>query len=209
MRKLAVFALPLVLYFGAGFAALAEGLSPDEVAKRFWTAVKANDKQAVEEYVSAESSESDNLGSSLPPIEEFELGKIVIDGERAWVETTLAVSSEDTVNIPFETVLVREKDHWKVSYEETVALLAEAGELARALKGLESLADQFSEKIDQSLEELQRSLPKVQRGLKEIEKKLKAELPEIQKQLEGLAKEFEDLFESLQETPPSEQERAI
>ncbi|QBQ56081.1 hypothetical protein [Nitrosococcus wardiae] len=209
MKRLITFSLLLVFCLGATPGACAEKLSPFEVTEKFWTAVKKNDIQSIRQYVSSEYSEKKELTPSLLPIAEFELGKIIIDGEQALVETTVVVDGERPVTVPLETTLVREKGLWKVHYEETVAMLTEASELARALKGLETLAEQFSQKLDQSLTELQQSLPKVQRELKEIEKKLKAELPEIQKQLEGLSKEFEELFRSLQQPPSSEQEKAI
>lgn len=214
MKKSIFFTLLLMLCLGATLGACAERLSPlklspFEVTNKFWTAIKTNDTKTIREYILTESPNKEDLTSSLLPITDFKLGKITIDGERSWVETTVTVEGERSMAVPIETVLIKENGQWKVRYEETVAMLTEASELARALENFGTLTEQFSKKIDQSLEGLQRSLPKVQREFKAIEEKLKADLPEIQKQLEGFARELQDLFKSLEQTPPPEKERAI
>ncbi|ABA58595.1 hypothetical protein Noc_2135 [Nitrosococcus oceani ATCC 19707] len=209
MKKAIFFTLLLALCLVTTLGACAEKLSSYEVAEKFWTAVKENDVETMRKYVLTESLNKEDLISSLLPITNFKLGKIVIDGEKSWVETTVTVSNERPVTVPLDTVLAKENGRWKVRYDETVKMLSEASELAQALENFGAMTEQFSNKIGQSLDELQRSLPKVQRELKSIEEKLKAELPEIQKQLEGFAKELQDLFRSLEQTPPPEEEHAI
>ncbi len=209
MKKAVFFTLLLGLCLVATLGACAEKLSSYEVAEKFWTAVKMNDVKTIHTYILTESLNKEDLISSLLPITNFKLGKVIIDGDQSWIETTVTVSNERPVTIPLDTVLAKENGYWKVRYDETVKMLSEASELAQALEGFGVMTEQFSNKIDQSLDELQRSLPRVQRELKSIEEKLKAALPEIQKQMEGFAKELQDLFKSLEQTPPPEKEQAI
>jgi hypothetical protein len=208
MKRVVILILSLALCLEATTGESIERLSPFKVAKIFWTAIETNDKATIRQYIASESLPEGDL-SSLLPIEGFKLDKTTIKGERAWIKTTVIVRSEEPINVPLETMLIREDGQWKVLYEETVAMITEASDLARALESFQELTERFAQKFDKSLDELQRSLPKVERELKEIEKKLKAEIPGIKNRLEGLAKELEDLFNSLKQDPPPEKGKAI
>jgi hypothetical protein len=209
MKRIVIFALSLTLCLGATIGVCIERLSPFEVAEKFWAAIKADDRATIHKYIASKSLKGDDLTSSLLPIEDFKLDKTTIKGDRAWIETIVVVRSEEPVDVLLETMLIREEGQWKVLYGETIAMITEASDLARALESFQELTEKFAQKFDKSLDELQRSLPKVERELKEIEKKLKAEIPGIKNRLEGLAKELEDLFNSLKQDPPPEKGKAI
>jgi len=208
MKPIIMFFSLSMLYLGATLGVCEEKLSPLEVTEKFWEAIQAQDMNAAHQYLASSFKKEESL-TPLLPITKVELGKAVIEKEQAWVETTVTVHKDKMIAIPIRTILIQENGHWKVRYEETVAMLTETSELARLLDQFGEFTEQFAEKFNKSLKELQRSLPEVERGLKEIESKLKAQIPEIKKRLEDIAEELENLFQSPQSPSPSDKERTI
>lgn len=211
MKRIVVFLLSLALSLGTALKAGAEEFSPHKVTEKFWTAIEENDTSTLRKYVTSRSLKEEDFETDLPSISGVELGKTTIDGDRAWVKTSVVICSDDSgsITVPIETVLAMENGEWKVLYEETVLTILETSKLARFLDRFGNLGEQFGQKFNHSLEELQRSLPEVEQELRELEKRLKAQLPEIQDRLEDLTKELEELLNPSQQAPSSEKERAI
>ena len=207
MKQIVTLFLLLVLYLGSAVGLASEMISPHVVTEKFWEAIQAHELETARQYIASESLEKEYLTAPLLPIIQVELGKTIIDKERAWVETTVTVHRDETVAIPIKTILIQEDQQWKVRYQDTVTLLTETSQLARLLEQFGTMTEQFAQKFNHSLQELQRSLPEIERGLKDIESKLKAQVPEIQKRLEDLGEELEKLFKSA--PPPSDQEKTI
>lgn len=206
-----IFILLLSLTLSPGISVGAGELSPHEVAEGFWAAIKTNDIPTLRKYIASRSLKKEDLATHLPSIGNVELGKTLIEEDRAWVETSVVMrrNESESITIPLETMLIKENGQWKVLYEETVMMITETSELARFLDRLGDLTEQFGQRFDRSLGELQRSLPEAEQELRELEEKLKAQLPEIKDRLEGLMKELEELLKPFQQTQPSEEERAI
>ncbi len=98
----------------------AAGDGPHAVADAFWSASKEGDVELAKSYIAeggnATIKDPDKSGSSVG---EFSLGETTIDGERATVETTIKTTSEQAVELAFQTVLVSRDGSWKVDLDET------------------------------------------------------------------------------------------
>jgi hypothetical protein len=115
-RRCAVFGL---LVLGATACSQSSG-DPKQVAAAFWEATQAGDIELAKSYAvesgSTELSQPDGDSS----IEAFTLGETTIDGEEATVETRVTTRAEQgTIDVDFQTVLVRETGEWRVDLGRT------------------------------------------------------------------------------------------
>lgn len=185
-----------------------ENLPPVEVSERFWTAVQNKDAGTVHKYISSEAHAQNDLTANLLPIDRFTLGKTIIDGEMAWVDTTVVISGDQPFTVPLKTVLLQENKQWKVDYDATVSSISGGNDLARLLGHLNDLGIQFSDQLNRSLVEMQKALPEVQKELEKLEENMKQKLPELQQQLEEFVRQLEEALggKSDKHPPPGTKE---
>jgi hypothetical protein len=84
-----------------------EVLYPIDVSEGFWRAVKDKDINAIEKYSTKDSLTGEELNENILPLDEIILGKTVIDGDSAWVDTTVTISADKPYTLPIKTVLIR------------------------------------------------------------------------------------------------------
>jgi hypothetical protein len=84
-----------------------EALYPIDVSEGFWRAVKDKDINAIEKYSTKDSLTGDELSENILPLDEIILGKTVIDGDEAWVDTTVTISADKPYTLPIKTVLIK------------------------------------------------------------------------------------------------------
>ena len=175
--------------------ACAANPTPMEVSDGFWTGIKQKDPAAVSRYVTAESLESledKDPASSILPIKAVTLGRTVIDGEHAWIDTTVEVADDRPMHLTLQTILQQENQQWKVDYNATVASITNDSDFGRVLGDISDLSRQFTDKLNQSLDQAQRALPQIQREIGKIEGDLKQKLPELRQRMDELMRQLEE-----------------
>ena len=65
---------------------------PEQVSTLFWQAVKNNDAEAMQRYSTVKAMPERQDGNNLPNVEQAQLGRIIIDGDEAEIETRLTLS---------------------------------------------------------------------------------------------------------------------
>ena len=175
-------------------AACAANPSPMEVSDGFWKGIREKDAAAVSRYVTAASLESlknEDPATYILPIKDVTLGRTVIDGEHAWIDTTVEVADERPMHLNLQTILQQENRQWKVDYNATVASITQNSDIGRVLGDIGELSKQFTDKLNQSLDQAQRALPQIQREIGKIEGNLKQRLPELRQRMDELMRQLE------------------
>ncbi len=192
-----------------------EGLYPIDVAEGFWRAVKNKDTKAIQKYSTNNSLKEDELGENILPLDEITLGKTVIDGDSAWVDTTVTISGDRPFTIPLRTELIRENKRWKVDYDATIKLVSHgsavsnvinsirnmskdlAAELNQSMEEMQKAIPEVTEELNQSMEEIQKTIPEVVEEVQKIEESLLEHIPELKKQIEEFVRDLKDAIEEL------------
>lgn len=198
--EMAVVIFSLVL--SAGCAA---SLSPMEVSEGFWKGIRENDVTAVSSYVTTDSREfleKQDLASAILPVREFNLGRTTIEGERAWIDTTVEIAGDRPFHMSLQTVLQQENRKWKVDYNATVATIRHDSDMGRTLSDISALSRQFADKLNQSLDQVQKALPQIEKEIGRLESDLKQRLPELRQHMEELAKQLEQALGNKGQQPP-------
>jgi len=204
--QLSYFALGVLLLLGTGCE---QQLNPMQVTQRFWQAVEAQDRGAVRLFVTRESVEAVRAADGILPLSTTGFGKTTIEGERAQVETTVALAGDKPVPVPLKTYLRQEDGRWKVEYQQTVGALSERGDLAAWLARLREFNQQFSRQVDRSIEDLQRALPEIEREFKQFEESVNEQIPALKEELEEFGRKLEEALKDLERPPPSQHPIAI
>ena len=182
----------VLLVYGSGCAA---SPSPMEVSDGFWQGIKEKDAAIVSRYVTAESQESlkrQDPARNILPIKQVALGRTVIDGERAWIDTTVEIADERPFHLSVQTVLQQEDRQWKVDYNATVAFITNDGDVGRALGNISKLSKQFTDKLNRSLDQAQKALPEIEKEIGKIESDLRQKLPELRQRMDELMRRLEE-----------------
>ncbi|MBX9608797.1 MAG: hypothetical protein K2Y51_21430 [Gammaproteobacteria bacterium] len=174
---------------------------PQTVAEHFWRAVITADRAAMAREVRAADQDDVQNDAALLPVERFTLGKIVIDGARASIDTELTLGGETPMNLAVVTVLAKESDRWRVDYPTTVSRLRNDGGLAHLLGRLRGLGRELGDGLDRSMGDLQRAIPELESELERLEKDLRGKLPALRRQLEDLTRGLERAPEPRQPSP--------
>lgn len=180
-----------------------KSLSPQEVTHQFWAAVEAKDSDRVRRYVATQSFNDDQLTDDILPISEFKLGRIIIDQDTAEIDTTVVVQSDQSVEIPLKTLLLKQGEDWKVDYRSTVASVKTGGDLSDFLGELRKFSGIFKSELNNSLDQLERAMPQIKEEFKSLERQFKSELPELEKRLQEFARELEDSMKEPRNRPPA------
>ena len=175
--------------------------SPIEVSRAFWKAVQTDNAGAVKVLVTKTSRASVKTDGKALQIDQVELGRTVIDGDDATVDTSVVVASDHPVTVPLQTRLLREEGEWRVDYDATMASLRPGSSLAQALGTLGELGRAFSDKVQQSMDELQQRMPEIKRRIDEAQGEIQRQMPEVRRQLEQI---LEQLRKGLEQARPTE-----
>jgi len=154
-----------------------EGLYPVDVSEGFWRAVKNKDMQAIEKYSTEDSISGDELNENILPLDEIVLGKTVIDGDGAWVDTTVTISGDKPYTLPIKTVLIRENKQWKVDYQATMKWVSKGSSVYSVISGIKNMSEALAEELNQSMEDIQKVIPEIKEEVKEIEESLLEHFP--------------------------------
>ena len=178
-------------------AGCGEGLYPIDVSEGFWRGVKNKDIRAIEKYSTEDSLTGDELSENILPIDEIILGKTVIDGDAAWVDTTVTISGDKPYTLPIKTVLIRENKQWKVDYQATMKWVSKGSSVYSVINGIKSMTRDLAEEFDQSMEDIQKAIPEIKQEVEEIEESLMKHVPELKKQVEDFVEDLEEAIKDL------------
>lgn len=163
---------------------------PQETATQFWHALIAGESDALRALVRDADKDHLDGGRTVLPVRGFSLGRMVVEGQRADIETRLDIGGDTPMNLDITTVLLREGDAWRVDYAASVREISRDSELAKMLEQLQQLASRAGTGLNRSLEELKNALPRLEDELSNIEKDVRARLPELRKRLEELGEQL-------------------
>lgn len=179
--------------------------SPEDVSKKFWQAVQQQDIEQIKKYSLEDSYSQMTDFGLLAGVEDFSLGKIIIDGDNADIETKVTINTDTKQNVlSISTHLLKQEDNWLVDYESTIAPIMTNKDMAELMGGIEELTDEFTKEVEGSVEEFKnKAVPEIKSKLEQAEQELKEQLPEIKKKIDEFLK---DLEKSIQETMPQSQQ---
>ncbi len=173
-----------------------QSLSPQEVAGKFWTGIEQSNARLVKRHITAADVVALKNLDDVLPISNPRLSRIVIEGETAYIDTTVTVDGDKPLEFPLKTHLVVEDGRWKVDYQRTIGAVANAGKLAAVIGKVHEFGAALQEGIDQSVKELEKTLPHIEQELSRIEDQIKQHVPELRQRLENFARELEDAIEN-------------
>jgi len=176
-----------------------EGLYPIDVSEGFWRAVKNKDIKAIEKYSTEDSLTGDELSENILPLDEIVLGKTVIDGDGAWVDTTVTISGDKPYTLPIKTVLIRKNKQWKVDYQATMKWVSKGSSVYSVISGIKNMTETLAEELNQSMEDIQKAIPEVKKEVEKIEESLLEHVPELKKQIEEFVEDLEEAIKDLGE----------
>ncbi len=185
-------------FLGTGCAAT---LTPLEVSDRFWSAVQRNDYNSASNYVTPESRENyknSDINQEHPDIKNVSFGKILIDKDQAWVDTTLEIDAQQPYQLPIKTKLLQVDNQWKVDLDTTMAAFSQKNSITNIMESLAEFSQIINQKMEQSIEDLQRSLPGIQEQIDEIEENLDSKIPELRLRIDEIMRQLDELMQSPQ-----------
>lgn len=176
-------------------------LPPQDVADRFWRAVITQHPAKIRRYVREQDQATLKDDPKIMPISEFELGRVVIDGESATIETSITLDADKPVALKIDTELVREGEQWRVDYSATIDDISTQSQLAQVIGQIESIGGALADGIDKSVDEMKKMLPEIERQLSRIEGEIKQRMPELRERIEEFSKRIEESLKLPPEEP--------
>lgn len=195
----------LLFVFLALFATIpgcARPLPPQDVADRFWHAVMTQHPAKIRRYVRAQDQDTLTDDPAIMPVESFELGRVVIDGDATSIETRITLGADKPVALRIKTLLVRENERWRVDYSGTIQNISLQSNLAQIIDQIEAFGGALKNGIDKSVEEMKEVLPDIERELLRIEEEIKQRVPELRERLKEFTRQLEDSLKPPPEVPP-------
>ncbi len=154
--------------------------TPMMVAQEFWAAVEADDVKRIRRQILADQAAANAGAQGVTPVTATQLGRTVIDGNRATIDTRVTLAADSDAEVALSTILVFEQEAWKVDYERTMDSLARRGAVAETLAELRDFGAALGEGINQSVDEFERALPEIRAGVEESIGEIQRALPEIE-----------------------------
>jgi hypothetical protein len=176
-------------------------LSPEAVADRFWRGVITNHPEKVRRYVRAIDQSSVSGGFDIGDIAEKQFGRMLVNGDKATVETRLTLAGDSPLNISIDTRLVRENGQWRVDYQRTMDELSQQAEVARIVDQIHQIGEKLKLAIDHSVGELTEVVPKLERELSRLESDMKEGLPKLRQRIEEFSKQMEEALKQAPRQP--------
>ena len=192
-----VFKLILLSFICLFNTACDENLYPIDVAEKFWRAIKDKDVKVIQKYSTEDSLTGEELSENILPLDEIVLGKTVIDGDSAWVDTTVTISGDKPFTLPLKTLLIKENNRWKVDYDSTMKLILKGSSVAGVINGIRNLSEELREELNQSMKDIQKAIPEVKEEIEKIEESLLEHVPELKKQIEEFVKDLREAIKGL------------
>jgi hypothetical protein len=153
-----LFSLSLLL-FGCG------GKSDQvEIAKKFWSALEAQDLETARRYATTETAQSLTINEDQQNREiDIAFGEVSQEDGKSLVATTITTSNEGIeMDIPLQTVMVKEGGEWKVDVNQTMmsmfggAMGAMMEGLTESMKdGMEEMGKAMTDQMNSSMEKLE------------------------------------------------------
>jgi len=139
-----------VLFILLFLSSCIEPKTPEEAARRFWTAMQKQDPDSAQKL--AIDGSAKKLLSTLQP-QSFQLGPTETNGNQASIRTTLfKANGTETQEILLTTVLFYHNDTWRVSIKQTEGSLL-PGALRKLMRNLEEISNSIGHTLGTSLHE--------------------------------------------------------
>jgi hypothetical protein len=147
------------------------GKSPEDVATQFWQFLAQGQLENARKHTTENTQHLVNL-QDIDSQSKIDMGESVIEDEGATVETTI---SRNKKRVTFNTVMLKEKDAWKVDYLQTqlnISMLP----FGEVIKGLQNLGGAFAKQLEQQL-------PQIQKEMESLGNELKKQVDELGRSL--------------------------
>lgn len=139
--------------------------SPQDVAQVFWKAVITKNVDDVIEYSTLLDAKSYNAFDKKWVGYQSVIGKIVIDGNQAQIETTLSqINNADNNHRTINTYLVKQNEQWKVDYVRTAESFNN-DVLGSLMGGLNILGKQLSDVLEDSSNKFSKEMQRLENEL--------------------------------------------
>ncbi len=192
--KFKLIILSLICLFNTGCN---EGLYPIDVSEKFWRAVKDKNTKAIQKYSTKDSYEENENIVNILPLDEIVLGKTVIDGDGAWVDTTVTISGDKPYTLPIKTVLIRENKQWKVDYQATIKWISKGSVISSIINSIKNMSENLAKELNQSMEDIEKAIPEIKEKIEKLEESLLEHVPELKKQIEEFVEDLKDAIKEL------------
>jgi len=135
------------------------------VAKSFWKAMKDRDIEQARSYATASSAGALSLNEDAKDQDvQITFGDVEIKDGKSTIDTHMRASSDDTqMEIPMQTVLVKEEGKWKIDVNLTMMSLfgGAMGAMMEGMKdGMEELGKSMAEQMKAGMEEMNKEFTK-------------------------------------------------
>ncbi len=179
--------------------------TPQQISEHFWLGMKTENEALVRKYSLSSSIDETEDITQFKSITKITLGKIIIDGDVAEIETTVTVSSNNKImDVKLNTYLENNNDIWKVNYRKTVLQLKLNRNMAEVFSDIEEITEEVTEQIEKSVKEIkEKVVPEIKSEIEQAEQELLEKLPELKNVFD---KFLEELEKSLEELIPAEKE---
>ncbi|NIT57755.1 MAG: hypothetical protein GWN00_16455, partial [Aliifodinibius sp.] len=77
-----------------------------------WSAIQQQDEGAARIFIAKDTINKNEITENILPINQFTVGRTVIDGNNAWVDTEVELAGDEPFTVPLKTVLLRENETW-------------------------------------------------------------------------------------------------
>lgn len=155
------------------FSGCQTGKSPEDVTSQFWQALAQGQIDKAKDHATENSQQLVN-SQDIEKNSVIEIGEAVIEDSDASVPTTIMRHKK---RITFDTVLLLEKDQWKVDYLQTQMNISMVP-LGDVFKSLQNLGGAFTK-------QLERQLPLIQKEMESLGDGLKKQIDEFGRSLEN------------------------
>ncbi len=154
-------------------------LTPEQVTTEFWEAMAQGNLESARKYA---TQETQHLVTKQQNLEDatVKTGAILIDGSNATVATVMTLKNpENTKDLSFDTVLLKENDLWKVDYQRTLNNLSNLP-FGDIFKSLQAIGETINKELGQQI-------PLFEKQIKSFSEELIRQLDEFRRQLEKVA----------------------
>lgn len=188
-------------------ACMEKAETPQQVAQKYWNAIKTNDTATAKQLVSKDTQQSFENYVALSAKQKTAIGSINLDDEKATIATVIQPQGEALENQrQFETVLILEDGQWKVDASRTVPPPPKSD----AEKELEELSKNLSESVQQNAGALDEAFKKGMETLNEALHEGSEEMGEsflkgLKQMNDALREQVEQMKKRRQQTPPVDQ----
>jgi hypothetical protein len=146
--------------------------TPEDVTTKFWQSLAQGQLEAAKNHVTVSSQHLVNP-QDIDTHSPIKINQAIINEEIATVETSITRNKRP---VAFNTILVKEKDEWRVDYQQTqinISMIPFDG----VIKSLENLGNTLGKQLEQQI-------PAIQKEMESIGGELKNKIDEFGHSLE-------------------------